>query len=146
MNLTDLPANMQSKIALELPLVSDVDGMCWGWQNCLQSQGYGCVQHDGRRQSTHRVAYTLLVGPIPDGLQIDHLCLNRRCCNPAHLEPVTAAVNIRRTDAAHKPMCVHGHPMVGDNVLIKKRGNRSPVRNCRTCRDERQAARRAAVA
>lgn len=143
MNIADLPANMRAKIALELPPVAEVPGLCWGWQNCTNSRGYGCVAVKGKSQLAHRVAYILLVGPISDGLQIDHLCLNRRCCNPDHLEAVTAAVNIRRTDTAHKAMCVHGHLMASDNVLIKKRGNRSPVRNCRTCRDKQQAARRA---
>lgn len=133
MNVENLPPNMKSKIALELPPVSHVDGTCWTWQNCINSKGYGCVQHDGKRQLVHRVAYTLLVGPIPDGLQIDHLCLNRRCCNPHHLEPVTGAVNVGRAAAATKSRCKHGHPLAGPNVRIKSKGQAGSQRQCRAC-------------
>lgn len=131
--IDQLPANMRSKIAIELCPVAGLDGFCWGWQNCLNSKGYGCVGVNGKSQLTHRVAYTLLVGPIPAGLEVDHLCTNRRCCNPSHLEPVTRKVNAERAVTANKLICVNGHRLVGDNVAIKKRGNRTPVRNCRTC-------------
>ena len=60
------------------------------------SSGYGIVTICGKKYYTHRVAYEELVGPIPDGLVLDHLCRNRRCCNPEHLEPVTDGENTRR--------------------------------------------------
>jgi hypothetical protein len=109
---------------------------CWDWTGALNSKGYGSVAHKGRVWSTHRLAYELLVGPIPDGLQLDHLCRNRSCCNPDHLEPVTPKVNSERGAQATKMHCVRGHALAGENLLIKKRGQLSPVRNCRTCRNE----------
>jgi hypothetical protein len=75
-------------------------GPCWLWQGPRLPNGYGVASHKNRNRYTHRVSYELVVGPIPDGLQIDHLCMVRACCNPDHLEPVTAAENTRRAVAA----------------------------------------------
>jgi HNH endonuclease len=69
---------------------------CWLWQGALHSAGYGFLSVGGRNQLAHRVAYRLFVGPIPDGLELDHLCRVKHCVNPAHLEPVTTAENLRR--------------------------------------------------
>jgi hypothetical protein len=75
---------------------------CWNWDGARSSKGYGRTffgsRIDGSRRalSTHRVAYEAWIGPIPDGLQLDHLCENKACCNPWHLEPVTNAENKRR--------------------------------------------------
>ena len=73
-----------------------VSGDCWEWTGATNSRGYGCLVRDKRGYLAHRYAYTLAVGPIPDGLTIDHLCGNKRCVRPEHLEPVTVAENIRR--------------------------------------------------
>lgn len=127
-----LPPRMSAKIAPQPcpdPGLSD----CWFWQGAVQSKGYGSVGHQGRVWSTHRLAYELLIGPIPDGLQIDHLCRNRRCCNPAHLEPVTARMNLLR--AVRKESCVRGHEYTPENTIPKKGGSQ---RNCRTCANEWQ--------
>jgi hypothetical protein len=71
---------------------------CWDWQGSLNPRGYGKVGTGGRHGTglVHRVVYELFVGSIPDGLTIDHLCANKRCVNPMHLEPVTAEENHRR--------------------------------------------------
>lgn len=106
---------------------------CWNWTGARNSTGYGCVGVNGRRYLTHRFAYEHLVGPIPDGLTIDHLCRNKVCCNPEHLEPVTAAQNNRRA-AALITHCRHGHPLAGDNLLITSAGRR----NCRECTNARR--------
>lgn len=120
MKLTDLPVNMQTKITVELCAYADL-GFCWAWTGALNSRGYGCVGVNGKSQLTHRVAYSLLVGPIGVGLEVDHLCRNKRCCNPGHLEAVTRLENQRRTETASKTHCTHGHPLAGDNLrLIQK--------------------------
>lgn len=74
---------------------------CWHWTGSRSSKGYGLLHltRDGRKTSirAHRFAYELLVGPVPEGLQLDHICSVRHCVNPAHLEPVTNAENTRRS-------------------------------------------------
>ncbi|WP_081287478.1 HNH endonuclease signature motif containing protein, partial [Mycobacterium asiaticum] len=112
---------MSAKIVPSPCSVPELDGDCWEWIGAIQSRGYGSFAHEGRTWSTHRLAYELLVGPIPDGLQVDHLCFNKRCCNPTHLEPVTGKVNCERTERARKVRCVHGHPLVSPNLIIKPR-------------------------
>jgi hypothetical protein len=71
-------------------------GGCWEWTGAKDRDGYGTMHHRNRPYRAHRFAYEQFVGPIPDGLVIDHLCTNRGCVNPEHLEPVTNAVNIKR--------------------------------------------------
>jgi hypothetical protein len=71
---------------------------CWLWTGLKASGGYGRIKIDGTHQQVHRVAYEMHIGPIPDGLQLDHLCRNKACVNPDHLEPVTQRENILRSD------------------------------------------------
>lgn len=100
---------------------------CWRWTASLSSDGYGRAQFDGVKTLAHRFAYGLLVGPIPEGLVIDHLCRNRACVNPAHMEPVTAVENNRRGRLA-KTHCLRGHPLSGPNLVMY-----SGARCCRVC-------------
>lgn len=120
---------------------------CWEWQHYTCPAGYGRLSVNNRVVGVHRASYEAFVGPIPAGLTIDHLCRNSRCVNPAHLEPVTNAENIRRS-AASKTHCPNGHPYSEENTY-RYRGRRS----CRTCnrlnslkRWRRQAALRLATA
>lgn len=69
---------------------------CWAWTGSLNGDGYGKVRVGGRLVLAHRLAYETCVGPIPAGLVVDHLCNNRACVRPSHLEPVTQAVNLAR--------------------------------------------------
>jgi hypothetical protein len=73
---------------------------CWVWTGTTDKDGYGVLGVDGRFVRAHRFAYELLVGPIPEGLELDHLCFNRPCVNPGDLEPVTTQENLRRRDIA----------------------------------------------
>ena len=126
--LEHLPANMRNKIR-------DTPEGCWEWTGAIQSRGYGSVGHAGKTTLTHRLAYELLVGPIPAGLHLDHLCRNRPCCNPVHLEPVEQRTNTLRgvgfaATNAVKTHCKRGHEYTELNTYTDKRGSRS----CRTCR------------
>lgn len=107
---------------LQRHYTEDEQSGCWLWHGALDQDGYGAMRVDGHMVRAHRVAYQLLAGPIPDGLVIDHVrergCLNRNCVNPAHLEPVTNAVNVQRgtspsSVARERTDCSEGHPLVG---------------------------------
>lgn len=118
---------------------------CWQWGGWINEDGYGEIESQGRTLLAHRVAYELMVGPIPTGLVIDHLCRNRSCVNPAHMEPVTKGVNNLRgvgAPAVHavKTHCVNGHEFTPENTYIRPGTDH---RDCRTCR---KAARRKAYA
>jgi hypothetical protein len=125
---------------------------CWPWVGRTTKAGYGQIslgKYDGQRTLyVHRVAYELLVGTIPEGLVIDHLCCNRTCCNPAHLEPVTHAENVRRGSSrrfANQTHCKHGHEFAGDNLYLTPWGERV-CRECARRRNREYDARKKAAA
>lgn len=134
----DLPERMRSRIAI------DAESGCWIWTGAKRG-GYGKVQVARKMRSLHRLAYELLVGPIPAGLQIDHVkkrgCTSTACCNPAHLEPVTHKENVLRGIAppaqnARKTHCAKGHAFSGANLCTRPNGRRE----CVTCRRAANAA------
>lgn len=117
------------------------DDGCWEWKGQIRSDGYGSCWDGGRHRKNlaHRVALELVGQSIPEGMHTDHLCRNHSCVNPAHLEVVTHAENMRRGvgwpgQNAHKTRCPKGHAYSGRNI----RGERI----CNTCIKDRVAARR----
>jgi hypothetical protein len=136
-----LPPQMRAKIQLELCPFPDLPGFCWGWTGAVTSSGYGSIGRNGRTISTHRLAYELIVGPIPDELTIDHLCLNELCANPAHMEPVTRRENTLRAQP-ERSRCAQGHALAGPNLVIRVRRGTQTHRTCRVCQYEWQRQRR----
>lgn len=135
-------ASSDPDVVLREYLVKRIDatGDCWMWTGMTSEGGYGSVRDDRKRQlAAHRVIYQALVGPVDPALHLDHLCRNKKCVNPDHLEPVTRRVNILR---GYSPQAMNarqthcrkaGHPLSGENVSVDRRGYRS----CRTCLRER---------
>lgn len=110
---------------------------CWEWTG-PRSNGYGRIRAAGRNMLAHRYAYELRKGPIPADLTVDHLCRNRGCVNPDHMELVPNVENVMRGESLHaanarKTHCKRGHELVGDNLRIRPDG----TRKCRACERER---------
>lgn len=115
---------------------------CWDWPGfCFDGYGKVSANLDARGSRVwfaHLAAYTILVGPVPSHLELDHLCRNRRCMNPRHLEPVTPRVNTLRSNAptaanARKTHCKHGHEFTPENTYDFTTKYGTPGRACVTC-------------
>ena len=123
----------------------DRSGECWLWTGAILNNGYGRFSRGAKRDgfvSAHRWSYEFYRGPIPQGLQIDHLCRVRHCVNPAHMEPVSAQVNVLRGEGitavnAVKTHCIHGHELSGTNLYVT-----GGHRQCRACKNQWQTAHR----
>ena len=119
--------------------VDDVTG-CWNWNRGKFSSGYGALYVWGNNRPAHRVGYEMLVGPVALELELDHLCRNRGCVNPFHLEPVTHEENVRRGEsrtnvAAVNNVCFRNHVLDQWNVYVRRDGRRQ----CKTCHRMREA-------
>lgn len=128
MNALPIEPRFFPKIAIDV-----TSSYCWEWRGSLDSGGYGAVNWNGKKQRTHRVMYALVVGKAAHGLSIDHLCRNRKCVRPSHLEAVTNHVNILRGNSIpainkRKTHCKYGHEFTPENTI-----NRIQGRYCRAC-------------
>lgn len=126
---------------------------CWEWTACLNEDGYGLISigqrepGKGHMRGAHRVSYELTSGEIPEGLELDHLCRNPSCVNPAHLEAVTHRENMLRGETlaaaqALQTHCKAGHPLAGRN-LVPRSGRKRECRICTARRVREYRARRA---
>lgn len=116
--------------------VTEQPSGCWAWLGTIERGGYGMFRLSGVSVRAHRYAYELLIADIPDGLVIDHLCRNRACVNPWHMDPVTNEVNVMRgrsfaVQNAEATHCPEGHAYAGENLTVTARG----WRQCRSCRN-----------
>lgn len=134
LNDSRLPPNFWSKVQ------EDSKTGCWRWQ-AAKTSGYGSFGVGCHRTAlAHRVAYETLIGPVPDGMELDHLCRVRECCNPEHLEPVTHSENCARSPLVGKwklatTHCPRGHEYNDENTYYDRRRNK---RQCRACGREAQ--------
>lgn len=112
---------------------------CWVWTGAINN-GYGRMRINGKQPYAHRISLELVGVTVPDEMDVDHLCLNKRRVNPRHLEVVTIAENVRRYTRAIN-VCPQGHPYDQPNTYTDRRGRRS----CRKCHRDRmrEAARKA---
>ena len=112
----------------------DDQDSCWEWTGSQDKLGYGRVYYNGKGDRAYRVFYEMIVGPIPEGLVIDHLCRNPPCVNPDHLEPVTTRENLSRGDPTRynriKTECPSGHPYDKENTYNRPDGR---GRQCKIC-------------
>lgn len=118
-----------------LPAWAPFLGSCWLWTGGLNGRGYATIGDGGLTLYVHILTWTEANGPVPDGLELDHLCRRPTCCNPAHLEPVTHAKNMARGANAIKTHCPHGHEYTPENTY-RLQGRRF----CKTCAAERSRA------
>lgn len=125
------------------PRVEVLDNGCWVWTGALLAGpggGYGLIRAEPGKpmRLVHVVVYERLVGLVPAGLELDHLCRNRACCNPAHLEPVVKRTNILRGVGpaavnARKTACIRGHAFDRGNTIVERRRDGRLRRRCRSC-------------
>jgi len=101
---------------------------CWEWAGPRDKAGYSRHSHF----QVHRIVYEEMVGPIPPGMTVDHICWNRPCVNPAHLQLLTHSENARRQRSAFKTHCSKGHEYTEENTYTRPGGS-GGARDCRAC-------------
>jgi len=124
--------SLLERFADKIELGSEVDS-CWEWIACKDIDGYGRFAVNGKSKLSHKFSYELYKGKTPEGLELDHLCRNRSCVNPEHLEAVTSKINLLRGNTIAsknklKTRCIHGHEYNEENTGRQKSG-----RYCKEC-------------
>lgn len=107
---------------------------CWLWLGRIHRSGYGQITVDGKTKCAHVVSYETFVGPVPEGLQLDHLCRTRPCINPSDLEPVTGSENVRTGIIGSRTHCPRNHEYSKENTYVNLAGHRA----CRRCHSDRE--------
>ena len=143
--ILSMPAGRDKLLKFFYERVDISNGNCWNWiGHVCKRTGYGMGSPSHHKKYlAHRLSYELFVGVIPNNLQIDHICRNRKCTNPEHLRVVTAKENVLCGEGitaknARKTHCPHGHEYGGNNLYIKPSG----ARVCRTCKRKTDRERR----
>ena len=113
----------------------DPESGCWNWTGYTTGNGYGQAHYGGGLTTAHRAYWLCAVGDLPDDLDLDHLCRNRTCVNPDHLEPVTRSENLERGYEARG--CKNGHPYTEDGFSVVTRSDGRTFRRCKACHRER---------
>lgn len=126
-----MPKACDIKIRIKNKIIILENG-CWEWNTSKQKDGYGTIGKNGKCYLAHRISYELFKGEIPKGLELDHVCRNRSCINPDHLEPVTHKLNMERSSTAVKTHCKNGHLFSPDNIYWCQR-KYGFQRACRIC-------------
>lgn len=131
-------SNIKERLLSKMTII---ESSCWQWFGASDKTLYGRIKVSGKVCLAHRVAYELFKGQIPKGLEIDHLCRNRKCINPNHLEAVTRQVNtirgigpiLTKERCSKQTHCAQGHPLYGDNLELNLQGKYT-LRRCRACK------------
>ena len=134
MNITDLPTKLSARITP----VTNGEWDCWEWTGARTKKNYGQVYFDGTTQRVHRLTYRLLVGPIPQGMELHHGCENEPCCNPAHLVVCTSLFNTNQKPDVNKSHCVRGHELTADNTRMQVDDLGHIHRSCKECNRQRK--------
>lgn len=108
---------------------------CWNWTGAITPYGYGISAINGYKTLAHRAFWVFENGPVPRGMDLDHLCRNRKCINPSHLEVVTRSINLRRGFEARG--CKNGHPFNEAEFSIVRRSDGTTERRCKICHRSR---------
>lgn len=130
--------HLATSIALALLVEEVTERSCWHWPGNKTDRGYARISLNGKMRRLARVVFVAAKGPIPEGREIDHLCRERDCINPAHLEAVTQIENNRRSMSPtgvnyRKEQCKAGHPFTAQNTIQRPFG-----RGCRECKNARR--------
>lgn len=134
------PADLPAKLSARITCVTRDEWDCWEWTGARTKKNYGQVYYGGTTVRVHRLVHELLVGPIPQGMELHHRCENESCCNPRHLVVCTSLYNVNQKSDVNKDECVRGHELTVENTRVQVDRFGHIHRSCRECSRERKRA------